>query len=100
MAKIVRPGFSRVRGWRHLVGADGMYELSRVRLPFHGIVGRRCAGVHHLDNQLHQEREVSVLGGAVLFVGVAHGEGLHERTEGFHIVVDTSQVRAQEAPCQ
>ena len=62
MAKIVRPGFTWARGWRHLVGADDTYELSRVRLPFHGIVGRRCAGVHHLGNQLHQEREFSVPG--------------------------------------
>ena len=85
MAKIVRPGFSWVRGRRHLVGADDMYEFSRFRLPFHGMVGRRCTGVHHLGNQLHC---------------VAHGEGLHERTEGLHIVVDTSQVRAQEASCQ
>ena len=67
MAKIVRPGFSWVRGRRHLVGADDMYEFSRVRLPFHGIVGRRCTGVHHLGNQLHQEREISVQAGRCVF---------------------------------
>ena len=64
------------------MGADHMYELGRVRLPFHGIVGRRCAGVHHLGNQLHEEREFAVPGGAVLLLGVAHSEGLHEGTEG------------------